>query len=466
MTLGAEEGWQRLHPLTVLKELGSLAWTLVVLFLLDFEPMSVPGDAAGPEAIAAALVFIYAVLRYLFTAYRITDQTLELRRGVFVKSHQVMPRKRVQSVGTNMSFVGRLVGITTVEVSAADAEDIHLSFVSEEAGEALRRILEADRVEKGGDSELERVTLSSIDPGRLFIFGLTETVLVPALLLVLGAWVVTFAFGWFFAPFGVLFVLLWPVMRTVRFVGFRSWVEGDRLRVEAGILGRRRSESPLGRIQVVQAGRPPLRRLAGMETISIVTGDIGVSNESVEIAGTVAPLEQIGTWRTISEALIGHVALGETHLEPSSRRTIRRATVRGMVVVAIAVGGLAVTAALFDLGSWMPALVGTLGSVGVVLYARARWKILGWARDERHLLVRRGVFVRRLTVVPVHKVQDVTVRATFFQRRLGIATVEVDTAGVMLSGRVMAIDLEEATAFHLADRLAAVAARIALPDGV
>lgn len=466
MTLGAEEGWQRLHPLTVLKELGSLAWTLVLLFLLDFEPLSVPGDAAGPEAVAAAVVFIYAVLRYLFTAYRITDQTIELRRGVFVKSHQVMPRNRVQSVGTNMSFVGRLVGITTVEVSAADAEDIHLSFVSEEAGEALRRILEADRVGQGGEEEVEREPLSSIDPGGLFIFGLTETVLVPALLLVVAAGVVTFVFGWFFAPIGVVFVLFWPVMRTVRFVGFRSWVEGDRLRAEAGILGRRRSESPLDRIQVVQAGRPPLRRLAGMETISIVTGDIGVSNESAEIAGTVAPLEQIGTWRTISEALIGYVALGETDLERSSRRTIRRAVVRGMVVLALVVGGLGITASTFDLGWWMPVLVGGLGAAGVVLYARARWRVLGWALDERHLLVRRGVFLRHLTVVPVHKVQDVTVRATFFQRRLRVATVEVDTAGVMLSGRVMAIDLEQATAFDLADRLAAVAARIALPDGV
>lgn len=466
MTLGAEEGWQRLHPLTVLKELGSLAWTLVVLFFLDFEPMSLPGNVAGPEAVAASVVFIYAVLRYLFTAYRITHQTLELRRGVFVKSHQVMPRNRVQSVGTNMSFVGRLVGISTVEVSAADAEDIHLSFVSEEAGEALRRILEADRMQRGAEEEAQREPLSSIDTGRLLIFGLTEPVLIPVLLIVLAAWVATFVLGWLFAPVSAVFVLIWPVMRTVRFVGFRSWVEGDRLRIEAGILGRRRSESPLGRIQVVQAGRPPLRRLAGMETISIVTGDIGVSNEGSQIAGTVAPLEQIGTWRAISEALIGYVALGETNLEPSSRRTIRRAVLRGMVALGALVGTLTAAVTLLDMGWWLPVLVGGVGFVGVVVYARARWKVLGWALDERHLLVRRGVFLRRLTVVPVHKVQDVTVRATIFQRRLGIATVEVDTAGMMLSGRVMAIDLDETTAFGLADRLASVAARIALPDGV
>lgn len=466
MTVATEEGWQRLHPLTVLKELGSLAWTLVVLFFLDFEAFDVPGNFAGPEAIAAGVVFSYAVLRYLFTAYRITDQALELRRGVFVKSFQAMPRDRIQAVGTNMSFVGRLLGVTTVEVSAADAEDINLSFVSEEAGEALRRILEAESVDKEPDTPVERETLSSLDPGRLLAFGLTETVLLPAVVLVVGAWVAVFVFRWLFAPLSVVFLLAWPVMSTVRFVGFRSWVEGDRVRAEAGILGRRRSESPLERIQAVQASRPPLRRLFGMETISIVTGDIGVSRDSVQIAGAVAPLEPIGTWRQVSEALIGYVALGEAGLEPSSRRTIRRVVVRGMVALVPVVGAAGAAAVWWSPGWWLPAVVGAAGAVLILAYARARWKVLGWAIDDRHLLVRRGVFIRRLTVVPVHKVQDVTVRATFFQRRLAIATVEVDTAGVMLAGRVMAIDLDETRADDLASRLAAVAARVALPDGV
>ncbi|MFP3914587.1 MAG: hypothetical protein ACLFWM_06905, partial [Actinomycetota bacterium] len=76
MTSDIGEAWQRLHPLTVLKELGSLAWTLVVLLFLDFEPLQLPGEQGGVEAVAAAAVFGYAVLRYLFTSYRITGQTV------------------------------------------------------------------------------------------------------------------------------------------------------------------------------------------------------------------------------------------------------------------------------------------------------------------------------------------------------------------------------------------------------
>ena len=84
------------------------------------------------------------------------------------------------------------------------------------------------------------------------------------------------------------------------------------------------------------------------------------------------------------------------------------------------------------------------------------------------VIVRRGVVSRRLSIVPIRKVQDVSITETVFQRRLGIATVEVDTAGVGISsaGDIKAIDLTREDARALADHLVGTAARIALPDGV
>ncbi|HEX2155035.1 MAG TPA: PH domain-containing protein [Acidimicrobiia bacterium] len=465
-TAPPEEGWQRLHPATIIKELGALAWALVAAIIFDFDEPDLPWTDAGPEAVIAVGVFGFATLRYLFTAYRITDQSLELRRGVLVKSFQSMPRDRIQSVGTHTGLIGRFVGVTTIVVSAADTEDIQLSFVSEEAAAGLRRILEQRRAEASPEMEGERRPLASLDSGRLLTFGLTETGLVPAVLVLVASIVVVFAFGWIFAPLSVGWVIVWPVLRTFSLVGFGSWIQGDRVLVQAGLLSRRRSESPLGRIQAVQVSRPPLRRLIGMETVSIVTGDIGSSSESAQIAGTIAPLETIGTWRSLCETLVGRVDVAETSLEPSSRHTIRRMITRGSVILALPVAGLAVTMSRLGWPLWALGIVAAISLTILVLYARARWRVLGWSVDDRHLLVRRGVMLRRLIVVPVHKVQDVTIRKTLFQRRLGIATVEVDTAGTMLSGRVMAIDLETERAADLAERLTAVAARVALPDGV
>jgi len=461
-----QDGWHRLHPLTILKELGSLAWALLAALVLDLDFAPVPEQVASTEAVLALAVFGYAVVRYLFTAYRLTDQALELRKGVLVKSFQSMPRDRIQSVGATTSLVGRFVGITTVEVSAADAEDIRLGFVSEPAAASLRSVLAPERARsEEGTTEDEAVPpeqLATLDIGRLLVFGLTETGLIPAAMVFAISIFLAFALGVVAAPLGAASLAAWPVMKTVGLAGFRSWIENDRVHIEAGVLGRRQTESPLERIQTLQVRRPPLRRLFGLETVAIVTGDIAVSSEHAVTAGTVAPLEPIGDWRRLAEALIGRVAIGEPQLERSSPLMIRRTLLRGAAVTLLPAAAAGVLTQLW----WVGLLILATGVAIMWVYARARWRVLGWAHDERHLMVRRGVLARRLSVVPVQKVQDVTVRQTFFQRRLGIATVEVDTAGVTLAGSIKAIDLELASAHRLALNLSETAARIALPDGV
>jgi putative membrane protein len=462
-----EEGWQRLHPLTILKEVGSLAWALVAAFVLDLDFYDVPVQAVRTEAVVAVFVFGYAVTRYLFTAYRLTDEALELRRGVLVKSFQSMPRSRVQSVALNTGVVGRFVGVRTVEVSAADSEDINLSFVSESAAEGLRSVLSRRAVTEEGADDAEVVEpLSTLDPGRLLAFGITETAMVVTVLAAVVVVVVTFGLGLFVAPFALLPAAAWPVVRTLALVGFRSWIEDDRLRISAGLVGRRQTETPLARIQVLQVTRPFLRRLVGMETVSVVSGDVAISNETALIAGSVAPFEPVGTWRRIADEVIGHVALGEAQLRRSSRLTIRRFLVRAGVSLLIPVAALAGAAVWLGWGWWPAAGFAAISAAIVVPYGFARWRMMGWAADGRHLLVRRGVFTRRLTVVPIAKVQDLEVSSTFFQRRLGLASVEVDTAGVGLMGSIKTIDLEADDARFLADHLSSRASRIALPDGV
>lgn len=468
MSPDGRDGWHRLHPLTILKELGALAWALVAALVLDLDFAPVPEQIASTEALVAVGVFGYATVRYLFTAYRLTDQALELRRGVFFKSFQSMPRDRVQSVGVTTSLVGRFLAITTVEVSAADAEDIRLGFVAESAARRLRTLLdpgEGRPVAMGEDEHEAKPSirkLATLDLGRLLVFGLTETGLVPALVVLAISLFLAIGMGLVAAPLAAASLSFWPLMKTVALAGFRSWIEDDRVRIEAGVLGRRQTVSPLERIQTLQVRRPPLRRLFGLETVAIVTGDIAISSEHAVTAGTVAPLEPIGAWRRLADALIGEVAIGETHLERSSPLLIRRTLLRGVVLASIPATALGGLTGLW----WLAALLFVAAGVATLAYARARWRVLGWALDDRHLMVRRGVMARNLSVVPVQKVQDVTLRQTFFQRRLGIATVEVDTAGVTLAGSIKAIDLEVATAYRLAHRLSSVAARIALPDGV
>lgn len=63
------------------------------------------------------------------------------------------------------------------------------------------------------------------------------------------------------------------------------------------------------------------------------------------------------------------------------------------------------------------------------------WNYLAFDRftyelTESDLVVREGVMTRKSSVIPYEKIQDISSERTVFERMLGLATVEIETAGV------------------------------------
>ncbi|MBM0233029.1 PH domain-containing protein [Micromonospora sp. STR1_7] len=129
--------------------------------------------------------------------------------------------------------------------------------------------------------------------------------------------------------------------------------------------------------------------------------------------------------------------------------------IRLAVVVAV---GLALTATGWVLtGHWLfgvaLAVVVVLGlwrAVAVVRAVRA-W---GYAEREDDLLVRHGLLVRRLSIVPYSRMQFVDVSAGPLERAFNLATVQLHTAAAASDARVPG--LRPAEASRLRDRLTAL----------
>ncbi len=83
-----------------------------------------------------------------------------------------------------------------------------------------------------------------------------------------------------------------------------------------------------------------------------------------------------------------------------------------------------------------------------------RFHAWGYAEREDDLLVRRGVLVRRLSVVPYGRMQYVDVTAGPLDRRLGLARVTLHTAAAASDASIPGLLRDEAT--RLRDRLAAL----------
>jgi uncharacterized protein len=140
-------------------------------------------------------------------------------------------------------------------------------------------------------------------------------------------------------------------------------------------------------------------------------------------------------------------------LSPSPRMWRARLAQLGLVagVLIIAVGlvfGLAASATAAAAGIAV-VLVAT-AMVGVLF--RRRYRAWGYAEREDDLLVRRGVMIRRLTVVPYGRMQFVDVTAGPIDRVFGLATVQLHTAASATDAKIPG--LAQAEAERLRDQLA------------
>ena len=115
----------------------------------------------------------------------------------------------------------------------------------------------------------------------------------------------------------------------------------------------------------------------------------------------------------------------------------------GSLLGAMTLGGAGVAASLV--------VVAVVAAVAVRATARraAAW---GWAERHDDLLVRRGVLVRRLVVVPYGRLQLVDVTQGPLQRALGLSAVQLHTAAAASDAYLPG--LPEADAALLRDHLA------------
>ncbi|MEU6073518.1 PH domain-containing protein [Micromonospora sp. NPDC047074] len=154
-------------------------------------------------------------------------------------------------------------------------------------------------------------------------------------------------------------------------------------------------------------------------------------------AGPLEPWPDTVRWQSISSDLIW-VEL------------IRLAMLLGVLSL-----GLGITWAFS--GSWvfgsalgLVLLLGVLRGVTIARAVRA-W---GYAEREDDLLVRHGLLVRRLSIVPYSRMQFVDVSAGPLERAFKLATVQLHTAAAASDARVPG--LRPAEASRLRDRLTAL----------
>jgi uncharacterized protein len=148
-------------------------------------------------------------------------------------------------------------------------------------------------------------------------------------------------------------------------------------------------------------------------------------------------------------------AATERWLHPSPKlATLRLAEAAAVTVLVLLVAGLPLLLTGHDVAAAVVAVCVVLAGIVAAALLRRRVRAWGFCERAEDLLVRRGLLVQRLSLVPYGRMQFVDVTAGPVDRVFGLATVQLHTAAAASDARIPGLPTEDAQ--RLRDRLASL----------
>ncbi|MPY87063.1 MAG: PH domain-containing protein [Luteitalea sp.] len=504
-----------LHPLSFLFILWSHARPLVVpaLALLiassSVERWERIGTIVGLIALAPAL--LHALIVQITTRYRLADEELVIERGLISRTRRHIPYTRIHNVSVRQTPLHRVLGVADahVETAGGSEPEAHLQVLTLGAIDAMKAHVFARRREKGpivseGEASASALSTAESDatrdegpePRRLVALTLTD-VLVYGLIQNRGWFVIAaltgvlWEVGWLdtssvsgdtlaqgitrllrgasptdlasmvqlllmtsgLVLMGLVIVRVFSLGWAVSALyGFTLTRRGDDLVLERGLFTRVSMVVPIHRLQMVSVHETPLHRLFGQIEVGVLTVTAVTEQQRAPAPRWLAPVLPVGALPTLLAEVLPETAAIAGAWQPASPQTrvrfVRRRLRWSLALTVI------VTAALGFAGLALMVLVPLAWPI-----ARAQARALGVACTPALVAGRRGWLWRSEKYVPIDRVQALTLIESPFDRRYGMASLLVDTAG--RGEELGALVLQYLEASDASQLLRALEARIA-----
>jgi putative membrane protein len=408
------DGWHRLAPVSPIVRAGRAAIAIAILLL----PTALRGGDLKqdwPQLAIVGALLVVGFVSWLVTRWRIDGDDLRIETGLLRRQSLRFPLAQVQAVDVVRPGLARMFRVAELRLRMAGSTGAtaRLAYLPERDVEPLRiRLLALAHEGAGGvppTHEIEERVLASVPTGRLAASILLSDVGFLAIAILVGLLVTaveapaatTEAFGgsavWVIAGL----TMLWRRFNQEYKLTVAEAPDGLRLR--SGLVALTSETIRPGRVQAVRMVEPFLWRRLGWCRLEV---DIaGRQRRKGEGEAQRAPLRAV--LPVGSRALAAELLARIVPDAPSDRlRPPRRAFVKSPL----------------------------------------RYRFLSYGRTDTCVVTTTGR-IRRVTAwVPLDKVQSFRRVQGPAQRRLGLASIHLDTAGRSVHANLRDRDVEEADA--------------------
>lgn len=449
----APKDWKPLHPLTYVPRVaGSVAGVVGAVSLSNASAIGRMLSGEKPPWLATTGIFLglliaagivlalagaYCYLSWRKTRYAVSNTAIWYRAGILARTQRHARLTRIQTINVSYSLVGRVLGLgyLDIEVAGGADSDIKLGLLPTAQLEELRALLLAlasgaidevvDPADLAGASARVATTKTPLEAPERPVFTVGFVMLLVSMLATIDNAIALF-FGIFLLGLngflvgivgvtsimsflgilaGALSLLAGVWARFDREFGFTAAIAADGVRIDRGLTARRHVTIPPGRIHAIEVSQPLIWRLFGWYRVEITQ------------AGNAA--------HTSDEKNKGmQVDVASDVLLPVGSR------VEVIQAIAMAIPDLGVDDPDGFLGSlhtgtredrWMTPIPPSAKILDPLEYGRRAFGL-----TDTVFTIRDGFFNRRYSIIPVTRIQSVSLHQGPIQRWRGVASVRAE----------------------------------------
>jgi len=428
--------------------------------------------AAGLVLLVGLLI---AVIYHRRFRYRVDDDSVRVRKGLFEQQELKVRFERIQNVGFSQPIYLRPLGLVRVTLETPGAVHTEVSLPGIAAGEAvaLRNRVSGivGSMEPGPDGGgvnpegRPETTWSEVREGRaetvvfqtgaadLFRYGMTSNQ-VWILLALFGApasnWIESRLSSWFeqlessglfnvemlhSAPLvialllgalvlciALLIMTFSGLLAIVRFGGYQLTRDADRFKARFGLLDEREKALKAEKLHSIALVQTPVGRLLGQW--HAIGHQTGVNQPGQELNEDRRFLVPGIDWRRVEDVVTALRARWWAFPEWNAIHPRFRSMLWTRISLAAAVAGILAWLAFPAGPEWPVSLILCLTLV-VLFLVHLRWRRWGYAFDEQRLRIRSGVIGQTILEFDLARCQQVRLTASPYQRRHGLASITV-----------------------------------------